>query len=211
MSSVGRADQSASDSYTGQSTTEVQPDRSGLLSNEKLGIIPQIGFMSYSDFQGNSTSRAAYGATIDFNFPMFASGGAVSTGFETGIFASHLGAATSNLFGSNANQSVTSNNSPGANLLLFPVDFKLGYVFNDMMSLGAHGGLNFTYRTIGNATFFGSNSNTTGPVWRPYPNVGADLQVQLVKNMAFIIRPDVTITPGNDLFTGTIGLNIFLG
>lgn len=212
MSSVGRADQSASDSYTGQSTTEVQADRSGFLSNQKVAIVPQLGFMSYSDSQGNTQGRAAYGATIDLNLPSFYVGNnAFSTAFETGIFASHFGPAGSNFFGGNSNPNIPNNNAAGANMLLFPLDLKVGYVFNNMFEVAAHGGLNWTYRTVGNSTYFGSNSNTTGPVWRPYPNIGADLQVQLLKNMAFIIRPDVTITPGNDLFTGTIGLNFFIG
>jgi hypothetical protein len=211
ISSVGRADQSASDSTTGQSTTEVQPERSGLLGNEKLAVIPQVGFMSYSDFQGNTVGRAAYGATIDVNIPVPTPSGAWSTAFETGIFASHMGPATSNFFGSNPNTTLASNNAAGANMLLFPVDLKVGYVINDMFDIGAHGGLNFTYRSVGNATYFGSSTNTTSSVWRPYPNVGGDVQIQFLKNMAFILRPDVTITPGNDLFTGTIGLNFFLG
>ena len=72
--------------------------------------------------------------------------------------------------------------------------------------LSLRGGGNITYRSVADAMDFGPATAGPGSRWRIYPNVGADFELgQLV------IRPDLTLTPGNEVFTGTVGYNIVLG
>jgi hypothetical protein len=113
---------------------------------------------------------------------------------------SHLGDPGSNFFGADA---AVAAGSGGANLFLIPANLKLAYNLSDNIRIGIHGGGNITYRTIASSINLGPSSSVPGAVWRIFPNAGADAEFSLGKNVALMLRPDWTITPGNPLFSGT--------
>lgn len=188
------------------STADMGEYRSAL-KNEALGIKPQVGAMVFNNpLTGNKDARAAYGATIDLNLTRLATSNPtpVYLGLSTGGLYSHFGGSNSNFFG-------TGNSTGGQNLLLIPANAKIGYNLTDGFRLGAHGGGNVIYRSQQNALSLGSNSVGAGSDWSIFPNAGLDLEFGLGRNAALIIRPDMTFTSGENLFTGTVGFSLPIG
>ncbi len=183
----------------------------GYLANEVVGIKPQAGLVVFNNTAGDSDSRAAMGLIVEMD--------AVNTfykgnkrlkhwyvGPSTGLLFSHLGNPSSNFFGTDPSgrQSVQG----GSNFLIVPMNLKVGYLWPDSnLRFSMRAGGNFTYRSVANAMNFGNKtSNGTDSVWRMYPNIGADIEVGRL-----VIRPDLTLTPEDELFSGTIGYNFALG
>jgi len=199
------------DDDMGGATTGYASDVGPQLRREVVGISPQVGVVSFNDVTGNYTSRATAGMNIAFNATPLLSDSEWSPfymGIATGAYYSHLGATTSNFFGTDPSASI---GSRGANLLVVPANLKAGINIMDNVRLSAHGGGNVTYRSSANAINFGpATSSDTGSVWRMYPNAGADLEIGLSRNVALSARPDFTFTTGNTLFMGTVGLTASL-
>jgi len=181
------------------------------LQKEIIGIKPQAGFVTFKNADGNTDSRLAMALIMEMN--------AVSTfykghkqfqnwyvGPSTGLIFSHLGNPSSNFFG--ADPSGERSLQGGSNFLMVPVNLKIGYLWPDSnVRFSLRGGGNATYRSVAQALNFGpATSQGNSPVWRMYPNVGADLEIGRLS-----IRPDLTITPQDDLFSATLGYNISLG
>lgn len=183
----------------------------GLLPDETLSIKPLAGVVAYQDPTGNNTGRGALGLGVEWNLmPIFTSAKSpIYLGIGTGLIYSHMGGPTANFFGSNSSD--PNAGYEGANLLIIPTDLKLGYAFTDHFRLSAHGGANGVYRSVANASNFGPGSDSSGDLWKYYPNVGFDLDLALGKGVAVSFRPDWTITPDNHLFAGTLGIGIFMG
>jgi hypothetical protein len=197
-------------SDTGMTSTANNADmKAGFLSNNKVSMQPQVGVMAFKDALGNNTSRAALGLTVDANLASIISpsAGNLFFGPATGVIYSHLGSATSNFVGTNPDVSL----SDQANFLLIPANLKLGVALGDNFRVSARGGGNLTYRSIGSSTNFGPSSGTDSSVWRIFPNVGADVEIGFGRNVSLMLRPDYTFTPGDNFFTGTVGLGINLG
>ena len=190
--------------------TEAEVTR-GYLQKEIVGIKPQAGLVVFKNSDGNTDSRAAMGLILEMN--------AVTTfykgnkelknwyiGPSTGLIFSHLGNPSSNFFGTDpaGARSIQS----GSNFLIVPLNLKVGYNWPDSeFRFSMRAGGNFTYRTVAESLNFGpATSVGTNSVWRMYPNVGADIEVGRLT-----IRPDLTLTPEDELFSGTIGYNISLG
>jgi len=192
------------------STAEANQVSNGALADEIVGIKPQVGILAYTDQLGNGTSRAAAGISLEMNAVPLVDNTLKQwyIGPSTGFIYSHLGAASSNLFGTNSDSSLSLDT--GANMVLIPVDLKVGYAFADNLRVSAHGGGNVFYVSDDNAI----NTGTT-PVgasrWSMYPDVGADLEWGVAKNVSLLLRPDLTFTPGSDIFAGMIGVGIQLG
>jgi hypothetical protein len=182
----------------------------GLLPSENIGIKPQIGLMLFSDQFTDSAARATYGFTADWNAASRINPAWTRHFFgpSLGFFYSHLGSPTSNFFGSNPS---TNYGTGGANTLLFPVNLKIGYDVTDKIRVSAHGGGNVIYRSVASSMFLGDSSAVPGSVWRIFPNFGLDGEFSVDKNLAVIVRPDLTLTPGDEIFTATVGINVFLG
>ena len=205
----GRVAWSADDTIAARTERSESEVSKGPLQREVVGIKPQVGIVAFTDSASNADSRVAAGLVVEMN--------AVTTFFKensslknwyigpsSGAIFSHLGDPGSNYFGANASSSV---GQSGSNFLIVPMNLKVGYLFpesNLRVSLRAGG--NFTYRTIADSMDLGPATAGQGAVWRIYPNVGADLEVG-----SFMFRPDLTMTPGNRIFSGTVGLNISLG
>ena len=189
------------------STAEASELTRGYLKDEKIGIKPQLGIVNYTDSTGDRTSRAAYGFTVDANLAKMidSSWNKIYLGASTGLLYSHLGSPSSNLFGA----SPTNNQgTAGANLLLIPANLKAAYNVTDQFRVGVHGGGNVVYRSVASVSNLGDSSNLPGSVWRIFPNAGADFELGLGEHTALMLRPDWTFTPGTDIFTGTLALNI---
>jgi hypothetical protein len=180
-----------------------------LLKDETFSIKPLIGALAYTDSQGDSSGRAAYGLTIDTNFLTMSNPNLTQVFFgpAIGVIASHLGDPGSNAFGGSA---TAATGQAGSNLLLLPVNLKLGYAFTDYYRLGIHAGGTGVYRSVASAINMGEGSDRSGSLWKLYPNLGADLDIALSKTVALSLRPDWTVTPETDLFAGTLGVGIFL-
>ena len=177
------------------------------LRDETFALTPQVGAINYTNINGAYTSKALIGLGLSLNMtPYFAPSDerAWYMGVTTGALYSHNGSASGNFFG--ANSSI--NDRDNANLLLIPADLKIGYNVTPSFRTSMHGGGNLTYRTNGNSIFLGDNTSTNNSVWRIYPNVGGDLEFQASRNVSILLRPDVTITPGNDVLSVTLGANI---
>lgn len=178
------------------------------LETEKVAIRPQIGTVLLDRGDGKD-ARAVGGLTLDWNavstFTDNEAFGRAFIGPSIGAFYSRLGDTTTGFFGQNSD--VT--NAPAASLLVLPANLKLGYLLTDKLRVSAHGGGNALYRSSPSLAFFGTgNANDN---WTFQPNAGADLEWGIGKNVSLLLRPDWTFTPGNDLFTGTIGLGIGIG
>jgi hypothetical protein len=199
-------DNSANTATTTTTTTEVTH---GYLRDEKVGLKPEVGVAAYTDEFGNATSRVAVGFDLDWNIlnSVAPEMGDTFLGIDTGLIYSHLGSPTSNFWGSSA---TTIQNASG-NMFLIPADVKAGYTFADKYRLSVHGGGNIMYRSVASSLYLGDSSFQSGSVWRLFPNVGADLEIALGRNAALLLRPDVTLTPGNTLFTGMLALGVTLG
>jgi len=191
-------------------TAEASEVTRGYLTNEKVGFKPQVGVMAFTDQLGNSQGRAAYGFTLESNIASMIGmeGSKYYVGPETGFIYSHFGEPGSNFFGTNSDNSI---GAAGANVFLIPADLKIGYNVTDRFRLAAHGGGNVLYRSVASAFNAGPSSGQAGSVWRIYPNGGGDVEYAFAPNVALMARPDVTVTPGSTLFTGTLALNIALG
>ena len=183
----------------------------GALGKEGFGFKPEVGAMVYNDALGNTTSRGVAGLDIDMNLSRLVSTNpGLYVGPQTGIVYSHLGSATSNFFGTSPSSDV---NNAGANMLLFPVNLKVGYNLTDSFRISAHGGGNVMYRSVANVMDLGASSFNNGSTstWSMFPNAGGDVEFGLGKSASLLLRPDWTSTPGNDFFTGTLGLGIAIG
>lgn len=215
QSTAGQAGQTGD--VSGVTTTTAEEVTRGMLRDEVVGIKPQVGIMAYTDAANNSTSRIAEGLTLEWNATgsiasMMGTEGGLKNwyiGPVTGLVYSHLGAPSSNFFGTSPNSGVSGG---GANFFFVPVNLKIGYNMGEKFRLAAHGGGNVTYRSEANSLNLGSTSSSgTLSVWRMYPNIGGDIEYSIGRNVALIARPDVTLTPGNSLFVGTLGISAALG
>jgi len=177
------------------------------LRDEVVGISPQVGIIGYSDLNGQYTSRMAEGLNLSFNvIPLVAQDSKdLYAGISTGIYYAHLGAHSSNFFGSSSDESDFT--SSGSNLAVIPVDIKVGYNLSDSLRLSAHGGGNLTYRSVASTADFGTaTSGNDQEAWRIFPNAGADFEWTVAKDVTLTARPDFTGTTGRVLYMTTVGI-----
>ncbi len=191
-------------------SAEAKEVTKGLLREETYSLKPEAGAIAFTDASGQRTSRLALGIVGEMNLLPFVDKTihAWYFGPSTGFVYSHVGDTDANFVGGN---STSPTGRASANLVIIPTDIKVGYAFTEYLRVSARGGGNFIYRSVPSSLALGSGSDTSGSVWKYFPNVGGDLDIALGKNLALNLRPDVTLTPGKNLFTGTIGLGIFMG
>jgi hypothetical protein len=199
----------ATDSTEMSSNSEASANRT-YVADEMVGIKPAVGFVTYSDAIGNNATRMSYGITGEFNLSSLAGMDFTRyfVGPETGFVFSHLGNPGSDGVGSSADQNY---GSAGANMFMIPVNLKVAYAPIRWVRLGAHGGGNVVYRSIANSMKLGSPAEDgTDSAWRMYPNIGADLDFSVTRNVALSFRPDWTITNDTSMFSGLFTLGVTL-
>ena len=198
------------DTGTMSSVTEKGNLSSGLLKDEIVSLKPEFGVATYTAPNNQGQGRATYGILSDLNFSktLPPEWGPIYLGITSGLMFTHLGSATSNFWGSDPSQVVT---DPGANMLLFPADIEAGWAMNNNARLAIHGGANVLYRSVANSIDMGDSSSVPGSVWRLFPNLGVDFDYSIGRNVAISIRPDLTLTPGNNVFIAAVGVGIGWG
>jgi hypothetical protein len=167
--------------------------------SEALGIKLQLGATDVADIG----ARGAIGLTFDINFLsrlQASEEGKPYFGLSLGAIYSHLGFPSSDFLGLNG----PGGTDQGTHLLELPLNLKVGYTIGDIFRPSIHGGLNAVYLSS-------SQSFTAVTVsadrWDLSPNLGADLEFGIGKNVALMLRPDWTFLDEDTLFTGTLGLS----
>ncbi|MGZ3688199.1 MAG: hypothetical protein ACXWP5_10625 [Bdellovibrionota bacterium] len=192
-----------------QATGESVDSKNNLLEREIVGILPQIGLVGYQDPTiGSFQYRAIYGFTADVDLlpAINPNLGQFFIGPTVGFLYSHLGDPGGGLFGSTVG--TVQAGQGGANLLILPVDLKVGYNMTNWARLSAHGGGNVMYQSNTGAMNVSSNSPAApSSTWSMFPNIGADLEFGMGRTV-LAIRPDFTLTPENDVYSTTIALMI---
>jgi hypothetical protein len=185
---------------------EVKLPHEETMKSQVWGLSPQIGFFSYTDTSNNYTSRMAVGLGYDLNLaPSFwEKSNLFFTGIATGFLYSHVGSNDANLFGNNG----INPSEQGANVLTIPIDLKVGYNVSDSFRLSFRSGGNLIYRSIAKSIDLGPGSNSSDELWKIYPNAGLDAEIQVNKNFSLAARPDMTFTPGRNIFIATVGATI---
>lgn len=189
--------------------SEVKAEKEITMKDETLGFVPQYGVLTYIDNKGETRGRQLAGLGIDFNFASLFKNNVRDyfLGLSTGAFYSHMGDSTSNFFGDSPS---TNEGAGGANLVVIPVDAKIGYHFTPSFRAALHGGGNIIYRSIANTANLGDGSDSSNSLWRMYPNLGADFEWQVGDYVSVMARPDLTIAPNENLFMGTVGATIIM-
>ena len=175
----------------------------------------QAGDLNFRDPTGNIQNRNLIGFTAEMNASSFA---ANLTGMDTknlflgpqiGLFYSHIGLAQANFWGTDS--AALSSSNGGANLLMLPLDLKVGGTVGPFR-LALHGGGNIFYRTVSSSVALGYNPNgSSDSSWTILPNVGADIELGVTNAISLIVRPDLTFGGDNRLWAATVGVGIPLG
>jgi hypothetical protein len=120
-----------------------------------------------------------------------------------------LGAPGADFFGTNSVFTFSTN----ANLLIIPVNLKVGYAPGPWFRISAHGGGNLLYQSVGNSLSRGPYEPNAGPAsaWSFFGNTGMDIELGASRRISILLRPDITFATGNTIFAGTLGLGIGLG
>lgn len=207
---VWAQDDRISNTGTGATTTARAEDVTrGSLKDQAFTVNPEVGVLVFNDAAGTQ-SRAAYGLGLDANISKFVTGDMTNlyVGLSSGFIFSHLGTSSANFMGSSSSTSVGAAGNAGSNAYIIPANLKVGYNATDNLRISAHGGGNVIYRSFGNSMNLGSSSTVASSVWRLFPNVGADVDFLLAKNVALTLRPDLTLTPGDAVFAGMASISI---
>lgn len=180
------------------------------LMDERASVKAMVGAISYADPSGTTTARNALGIDGEINLAGFWSADSVKMyylGVSSGMYYSHLGTTGSNFWGTSGGFT----SSQGSNLVLVPVDIKLGIHLAEIVRLSLYGGGNVMYRSVKSTFQTGGDSlGVANSDWSFYPNVGISAEVAVAQGVDLIARPDVTITPGVAVFDGTVGVGIVL-
>jgi hypothetical protein len=176
-----------------------------------VNVQPQLGWITFNDEFAQPTSRAAIGLTADLNLLEWVTQtqGRFFVGPATGVIFSHVGAPDSNFFGTNSYFTF----STTANVLLIPVDLKLGYALTPDAKISFRGGGNILYQSVGNSISMGPHTFTPGhdSQWDIFLNMGLDFEYSIKEGVTLLFRPDLTFTPGEGIFTGTFGVGFKIG
>lgn len=193
------------------STAEYTSTEQTRLKDEKLSVIPLIGTIAFVDPTDTGTGKAAYGLAIEANAMSWQNDEVLKdwyVGASSGFIFSHLGSNSSNFFGADPDRQ---DGAGGANMVLIPVDLKVGYHVMENVRVSAFGGGNVMYRSIKSSFDSGGDfASDNSSDWTMYPNLGASVEVGLANNVALTVRPDLTFTPGVVAFDGMFGIGLSL-
>jgi hypothetical protein len=178
------------------------------LAQNLLAIQPQAGLLAFTDLQGNFTTRGAAGMSLELNATPWLWSDTTEgyLGFFTGAIGTHLGSTSAGFFGTTTpNAAIT---DPTANLVIIPLNLKLGADLGRAARVSVHLGANLIYRSVGNSIDLGSSSVTSDSVWQIFPDIGADLQLAIWDRFSLLARPEITLTAGDTLFSGMLGFSV---
>ena len=168
------------------------------MRNEEFGLAPQIGAIGYHDPSGSYTSRAAIGVGVDYNAAaLLGLNNNLYLGAGSGFDIARAGYPTANMLGGG-----TMSNS---NMVIVPVDLKVGYNLTDKFRTSVRGGGDVVYKSNAASVNFGGPND-----WTMHPDVGVDLEWQVSKRVSVQAKPDLFFTPGENVFVGMLGANILL-
>ena len=195
-------------------TAEVSEVTRGYLQDEIFSMKPVLGIVDFQDPSGSGhDSRFLVGISMDYNAAEMINQDLKRfyIGPSLGVLYSHFGSPNSNFFGTSPD-TASPYGGGGANFVVIPTDLKLGFHPGPQFRISVHGGGNIIYRSIANSMNLAApDLATSDSLWKYYPNVGADVEFGLGRNVALSLRPDWTITPSNDFFMATLGLGLTLG
>lgn len=181
-----------------------EPEKRGL-GTERFGTKIHLGAVNYDNLSGGSESRWMAGLLFEWNWASTFNPNRSRWYFGpvTGAMYSFTGGPDASFWGSG---------DGNGNLLIIPTDLKIGYAFSDYFRFAVHGGGNVIYRSRASTISLGSNPlEVSGDEWDYFPNIGGDIEIGLGKSVALMLRPDLTFTSGDDIFTGTIALAFPMG
>ena len=174
---------------------------------EKWAVAPELSAIAYTDRTGAATSRLGIGASLELNAahsilevdstPWFI-GPKISARYL------HPGASDGSFFGSGTAS------GGGSNMLLLPLDLKMGYALNDKVRVSVLGGGNLIYRSDASVSNLGSGSGSSSSLWKVYPNLGVDAEWRLTRNLGVVLHPDLTLTTGKNIYAASLSA-VFIG
>lgn len=186
--------------------TEKQLKEEGGLDDQVAAFIPQAGFLSLGDLEGDDQVRAVGGLTVEGNLLADVKTEAWKPylGPTVGVFYSHLGRPGANFFGLNS-----PSGDAGADMVLIPLNIKGGFTWDDRARIAFHAGVNVNYQNSRRDdpetdVFFADRD------WSANTNVGLDFEFGLGDDALLLFRPDWTFRSGQDVFTATIGFGLLI-
>ncbi len=194
---------------TQKSAQNAEPWTQSSLRDEQFGFRPQVGFLTFTDAAGGDSARLAIGVNLDMNLLKFVDiagldSRTLTIGPSTGLVFSHIG--------NNQSGFLALGDLAGSNVLFAPLNLKVGTMVLDNLRVGGHLGGNLMWRTNQAQVRLGDQTNVqSGGNLSLFPNVGADLDFAVSRNLVVTVKPDWTVTSGPDLFTGTVALSFPLG
>lgn len=194
-----------------QSTTEFKSPEMHQMRDDKFTVIPLIGTLAYVDPRDEGAGRLAVGLALEANAMSWQEDVTLRDwylGASTGFIYSHIGSRTSNFFGTDPD---VQDNAASANIVLIPVDLKVGYLVTEKIRFSILGGGNVMYRSVKSSFDTGGDFATDNSSdWTMYPNLGASLEVGLADRVTLAVKPDLSFTPGVVAFYGMLGIGISL-
>lgn len=186
-------------SFANAETDLTQPRlKETYVTREVVGLRPHIGVL---DFQAAGTARRAramIGAVAEFNFAdrLLENPTRAHIGIQSGFLFSQVGGANSNFV----------NADSGASVAVIPANIKLGYSITPGARLSLHGGGNIMYRSLPATVVLGGNTKP----WSVFPNIGADVDLDLGKSVALTLRPDFTFAGAQTVVAASVGLGFIV-
>jgi hypothetical protein len=166
-----------------------------------LNISPAVGVLGFQDGAGSYTSRLSEGLMVNWNIAgLIPDLKGANLGVEVGLAHSHVGAPSSNFIGRNA----SSGGITGANAFLIPINATLGAKFGRGYT-DLHFGMDALYRSVANSMNVGRGDGTNASSTDLFPDVGITLGWEATRVIGVTVRGDYIPTPGNDMFSATLG------
>jgi hypothetical protein len=196
--------QDPEDTNVGVTEKEIEDIDTNFLENPLI-LTLRGGPINYQDSDGEYTSRMSEGINAFWNITNDAG---VKLGLETGFQYSHIGAAGSDFFGSDAPSGAS---DAGANSFVVPLQAVAGFHLTDSLFLSAHGGASLIYSSIGTSMQTGRESDeSTDSSTEVFPSASLQAGLGLGTKTALTLRGDYIPTGADDIVVATLGLGLGL-
>ena len=161
---------------------------SGLLWDKAIALEPALGSVVFTATDTHLAGRPLAGFYVegDLSKALGPESSMTFLGVQSGFMYSYLGDVGSGFF--------------GGNFFMVPINLIVGWNTSPWARICVHGGGNLTYLSVGGSMRIASTTSAPGSQTNLYPNAGMDFQASLRKNIGFLFRPDITVTPGNDIY-----------
>lgn len=184
---------------TGESE-EFSSNEGTAVFNSPLNVSLDFGALTFAqpdqvDAIGEDDTRFTTGVRLLFDFPDFGKESALRFGFVTGLNYARLGGLDT-----------LGDDGDGSNLLMVPANFQLGLTPGGNFLVAVHAGATGLYRDEIGAIDLGRDDQ-----FEIFPNVGANIGVGFGDTIGLTLRGDYTLTPADDILTGTLGVVFGIG